>query len=92
MAIALPGSFLARKSKSLGNEQSGLSGNSSQSILRTRKMGENRIVFGWGFRLRGFEREHGDKAGCQRLCALAKRLKFINNYFQAPGLCVHDFI
>lgn len=55
-------------------------------------MGEDGIVFGWGFRLRGFERENGDKAECQRLCALAKRPKFINNYFQAPGLCVHDFI
>lgn len=91
MAIALPRSFLARKSKSLGNEQSGLSGN-RLSILRTRKMGEDGTVFVWGFRLRGFERENRDKAGCQRLCALAKRLKFINNYFQAPGLYAHDFI
>lgn len=86
MAIALPLSFLAKKSKSLGNEQSVLGGH-TLSILRASKLGKDWRVSAGGFRLwggRGHERENRDTAGYQRLCALAEWLKFINNYLQVP--------
>lgn len=56
----------------------------SLSILRAKKKGEDWRVSGWVYRLRGNEKKNWDKAGCQRLGALADQLKFINNYFQVP--------
>lgn len=66
MAVALPLSFLARKSKSLGNELC-KPGSYSLGILGARRMGKDWTVSSWGFRLRGDKRENGagqDVRGC----------------------------
>lgn len=54
-------------------------------------MREVLIVSGWGFRLKKNEKEKEGEAGCQRLCALAERPKFINITSRSPRLCLHDF-